>query len=120
MDFHARSARIGENDFDTGAFQRFNENVASEHQRSDFGALFGGGFRCPRRFRGGFLVSCLAHVVSVVAGGEGNKKPTTVSSRGFLSKFWLHTTRPDGVAVYYYDDQAQVDLSDIAEHWHKD
>jgi hypothetical protein len=37
-----------------------------------------------------------------------NKKPTTVSSRGFLSKFYL-TTSADGVVSY--DDDYQSDLS---------
>jgi len=38
---------------------------------------------------------------SVVAGGRGsNKKPTTVASRGFLSKFNLTTTSANGVVSY--------------------
>jgi hypothetical protein len=44
-----------------------------------------------------------------VAAGRGlNKKPTTVSSRGFLSKFYL-TTSADGVVSY--NDDYQSDLS---------
>ncbi|MEO5803265.1 MAG: hypothetical protein ABIR24_07020 [Verrucomicrobiota bacterium] len=31
---------------------------------------------------------------------EINKKPTTVSSRGFLSKVALRATRPNGVVIY--------------------
>ena len=31
---------------------------------------------------------------------EINKKPTTVSSRGFLSKVALSATRPSGVVIY--------------------
>src|SRR4051794_10517950 len=31
---------------------------------------------------------------------EINKKPTTVSSRGFLSKVALSATRPSGIAIY--------------------
>ena len=38
------------------------------------------------------------------------KKPTTVSSRGFLSKLKSHSTSADG-AVSYDDDQQQYDLS---------
>ncbi len=33
-----------------------------------------------------------------VAGGVGNKKPTAVSSRGFLSKTFLTSTITNGVA----------------------
>ncbi|HYG25140.1 MAG TPA: hypothetical protein VEH04_20420 [Verrucomicrobiae bacterium] len=55
----------------------------------------------------------------VLAAARDNKKPTTVSSRGFLSKFFLLPTSTNGVVRYYYDDYAQDCLSDIAEHWHK-
>jgi hypothetical protein len=53
------------------------------------------------------------HPVFVVVAGsrESNKKPTTVSSRGFLSKFCL-TTSANGVVSY--DDQQQSDLSNIS------
>jgi hypothetical protein len=51
-------------------------------------------------------------VFFVVAGSrESNKKPTTVSSRGFLSKFCL-TTSANGVVSY--DDQQQSNLSNIS------
>jgi hypothetical protein len=43
-------------------------------------------------------------------GRRRNKKPTTVSSRGFLSKFCL-TTSADGVVSY--NDYQQSDLSNI-------
>jgi len=47
----------------------------------------------------------------VMAGGRRrNKKPTTVSSRGFLSKFCL-TTSADGVVSY--NDYQQCDMSNI-------
>lgn len=46
----------------------------------------------------------------VVAVAAGNKKPTTVSSRGFLSKFILTTTKTNGVASY---DDDQIDLSNV-------
>jgi hypothetical protein len=45
----------------------------------------------------------------VAAAGQGTKKPTTVSSRGFLSKSNLATTSADGVV--YYNDDCQDDLS---------
>jgi hypothetical protein len=54
---------------------------------------------------------------SVVAGGAGNKKPTTVSSRGILSKFVLITTSTNGVACYY--DDCQFYLPNVFEHWQK-
>jgi len=43
----------------------------------------------------------------------GIKKPTTVASRGFLSKLFRSSTRTNGVA--YYDDQ-QVNLSNFVNH----
>ena len=43
----------------------------------------------------------------------GNKKPTAVSSRGFLSKFSSASTSANGVANY--DDQ-QNDLSNFNYH----
>jgi hypothetical protein len=47
----------------------------------------------------------------LVAGSrESNKKPTTVSSRGFLSKFHLSTSAN---GVVSYDDDYQGDLSNI-------
>jgi len=49
-----------------------------------------------------------------VAGPVVIKKPTTVASRGFLSKLNLTTTSADGVA--YYDDQYQSGLSNVLDH----
>jgi hypothetical protein len=49
---------------------------------------------------------------------EINKKPTTVSSRGFLSKVVLRATRPSGV-VSYDDYQADYDLQRDQIHWAK-
>ena len=44
----------------------------------------------------------------MVAEGRGHKKPTTVSSRGFLLKVSLRTTRPRGIAAYHgYDHQLE-------------
>jgi hypothetical protein len=37
--------------------------------------------------------------------GRKNKKPTTVTSRGFLSKFNLPSTSPGGIAAYHDDYQ---------------
>jgi hypothetical protein len=52
----------------------------------------------------------------VAAASRGsNKKPTTVSSRGFLSKFNLTTTSANGVASYD-DDDCQHDLSVVVQH----
>jgi hypothetical protein len=51
-------------------------------------------------------------IVFLVVGrpGAGIKKPTAVSSRGFLSKFLLPTSTP-GIAEY--DDYQQNDLSNV-------
>jgi hypothetical protein len=52
-----------------------------------------------------------------VAGGRGNKKPTTVASRGFLSKFASSATNPAGVAVGYDDDdRTNINLQRIHLH----
>jgi hypothetical protein len=45
--------------------------------------------------------------------GAGNKKPTTVASRGLLSKSSLVSTSAHGVA---YDDDQQNDLSNQILH----
>jgi hypothetical protein len=52
-------------------------------------------------------------IVFLVVGrpGAGIKKPTAVSSRGFLSKFVLPTTSTLGVAEY--DDYQQNFLSNV-------
>jgi hypothetical protein len=95
VQFHARAARIGENGVDTLPLERFYQNVASQHGRAHLGALLGLG-------RGSFFCRC-AHILLLFSRAVRiNKKPTTVSSRGFLSKSALGSTRTDG-AVYYDD-----------------
>ncbi len=59
VDFHACAAGIGKNDFDAFAFEGFNENVAAEHQRTDFAGR--GGCGLGGRFLG-FGGCCFAHV----------------------------------------------------------
>jgi len=49
-----------------------------------------------------------------VAGGAGNKKPTAVASRGFLSKAFLTSTSANGIACY--DDYYRYYLSNLSEH----
>jgi hypothetical protein len=49
-----------------------------------------------------------------VAGGAGNKKPTAVSSRGFLSKVFLTSTSANGVAND--DDYYRYYLSNLSDH----
>ena len=53
----------------------------------------------------------------MVAEGRGHKKPTTVSSRGFLLKVSLRTTRPRGIAAYYGYDHLLEHYRD-ARHVH--
>jgi len=56
----------------------------------------------------------LNHCFLVVAGHRGlNKKPTTVASRGFLSKFNLTTTSANGVANDNDDDRQNNSLSRV-------
>src|SRR5262245_29007827 len=50
---------------------------------------------------------------------RANKKPTTVASRGFLSKFRLASTSPAGGADNYNDDLQQY-LSNVSNHGFKD
>jgi hypothetical protein len=53
-----------------------------------------------------------------VAGGCGRiKKPTTVASRGFLSKFSSPSTNANGAANY--DDYQQNVLSNTNQHWRR-
>jgi len=49
-------------------------------------------------------------VLRLVPAAAGNKKPTTVASRGCLSKFSLFSTSADG-RVAYDDQQQHYDLS---------
>src|SRR5216684_4745440 len=53
-----------------------------------------------------------------LTGDRGTKKPTAVSSRGFLSKILLFATSANGAACYD-DDQGQNDLSNKTNHWPK-
>ena len=41
VDFHARTARIGKNNFDILTFQRFDEDVPAKFGLADFGAFPG-------------------------------------------------------------------------------
>ena len=67
VNFHARAAGIGEDDFNAFAFEGFDKDVAAPHGWADFGALFGGRFR---RFQfGGF--SDFAHFLFFGCGGSG-------------------------------------------------
>ena len=60
-------------------------------------------------------LSCSCHFWFVAGLSRGsNKKPTTVASRGFLSKFYSASTSPGGIAAYGND--YQNDLSNI--HYH--
>src|SRR4051794_14849292 len=54
----------------------------------------------------------------LLTGGRGIKKPTAVSSRGFLSKISLFATSANGVV--HYDDQNCQDLSNKNNHWARD
>ena len=60
-------------------------------------------------------VTLLIHfLLCVAAGPQANEKPTTVSSRGFLSKFLLSSaTCSHGIA---YDDHRQQNLSNNRIH----
>ena len=111
VEFHARAAGIGENRVHAFAFEAGDE---------DFAALHGAG-RLRRAWRaavlfGGF--NGFAHFVFSVCGWRprvDNKKPTTVASRGFLSKSCSASTSPGGIAGY--DDRDYQDLLNIFNHF---
>jgi hypothetical protein len=48
--------------------------------------------------------------------GRTDKKPTTVASRGFLSKLGSASTSTTGGAGDYYQRESNSDLSNITEH----
>ena len=76
-------------------------------------ARLGAGFA---RLVSGDFVALLIYL-SCFVGRSENKKPTTVASRGFLSKWVLASTSPGGVAIYYDDYQRQgYYLSRLALH----
>src|SRR5262245_61246570 len=85
MQFHARSAGISENCIDPLPFQRLNQDFAAEHGRPYFGTFR----RRTRLHFDGFADSTHRLRLCLVGGPQANEKPTTVSSRGFLSKFLL-------------------------------
>jgi len=58
----------------------------------------------------------MAHNFLLLTGSRGIKKPTAVSSRGFLSKISLFATSAYGV-VTYDDQNCQDDLSNKTNHW---
>jgi hypothetical protein len=67
------------------------------------------------RFAAGVLFAVSVMLLLMCCHGYGwrrgpNKKPTTVSSRGFLSKFKLTTTSANGVAFYNDDDQCNLSV----------
>jgi hypothetical protein len=89
MDFHAGAAGIGKNDLNAFAFEGLDKDVAAEHGRADFGAGLGGGFGFRFGGCGGF-----AHVfLWLWRLAEDNKKPTAITSRGFLLKFQFNKHR---------------------------
>src|SRR5256885_14960324 len=107
MNFHAGAPRVSENGVNSLAFQAGNENLAAGHAGPNFCALGRALLAACGCF--GAHVSC-----AFVTGGRGLiKKPTTVASRGCLSKFCLFSTSANGLVAY--DDQQQFDLSNL---WH--
>ena len=80
MQFHARAARIGKDGINSFPLEGGDQDVAALHGRAHLRPLVRGrGFRFGRR---------LVHGRPAVFGGNRGqtKKPTTVASRGFLSK----------------------------------
>jgi hypothetical protein len=111
VNLHACPSRVSKNDLYALALKGFDENISPIHEWADFSF---GGFLLGRRFGGGGAV--MARSFHFLFGPErlrsfGDKKPTAVTSRGFLFKAYLRTTRtPGGVATryegYYYNCRA--------------
>jgi hypothetical protein len=102
VNFHARSAGVSENGVNSFALKASHKDFAAGHAWADLNRLFS-------RLFSGF--SCFAHMdFSIFWPAVADiKKPTTVASRGCLSKFSLHSTSPCGF-VAYDDDQQQLNL----------
>ena len=110
VDLHTRAAGIGKSDLNGFAFKRFDKDIAAKHSGADFGAFGGLGRGSGFALRSGVFDRFTHTLICVVAVGAGNKKPTAVSSRGFLLKFTL--TRSRGIAGYddnqYYSNLFNV------------
>jgi hypothetical protein len=89
MQFHAGPAGVGENALDSLPFQGADQDVAARHGLADFSF----GRRCL------FWADFCVHII-LAGRPEPNKKPTTASSRGFLSKFALNATSLHGASAY--------------------
>src|SRR5436190_9612896 len=70
----------------------------------------------PRVFVSNVFVDLLIPYTFLIGGGAGNKKPTTVASRGFLPKSVLDSTMPGGCRRYYYHQKNGAKLSNTAKH----
>jgi hypothetical protein len=105
MDFHAGPAGIGENALDPFPFQGADQDVAARHGLAEF--------RLGRL--ASFFADFCVHII--LAGRPGpNKKPTTVASRGFLSKFALNATSLHGAAAYDGGHACQNNLQRTCLH----
>ena len=81
VDLHARASGVGEDDLAALALQCFDKDVAPEHQGSDV-FVASGLIALRRGGRAHMMFPCSWPVV--VSFPVWNKKPTTVSGRGFL------------------------------------
>ena len=107
VDFHAGPTGIGENGVDTFALEACHEDLAAGHCGPEFRLL-------SRVF---FLVLAVVLLICLSCCGHGRgqiKKPTTVASRGFLSKSSSTSTSTNGAVSY--DDYQQDCLPSIVQH----
>src|SRR6266576_3634956 len=95
----------------TSSRSRASTRISRPNMAAPTSARFAGDLPCAAFF---FVISVVLLMLLFLLCGwrrGPNKKPTTVSSRGFLSKSYL-TTSADGVV--FYDDDYQGDLSNMA------
>ena len=82
VQFHAGAAGVGKNGVHILALQRGHEDLATFHGAAEFEAGGGLGFA----LAGGFAHGSLGWAAGGAVGLGERKRPTTVSSRGSLSK----------------------------------
>ena len=85
MELHAGTAGVGKNGVHILALQRGHENLATFHGAAEFATGSGLGFALAA-FAGGFAHGSLGWAAGGAVGLGERKRPTTVSSRGSLSK----------------------------------
>jgi hypothetical protein len=99
VEFHAGATRVGKNGVNTFTFQSSHQDITAAHG----GAYFGFVIRIGTAVRSRIFRYRFTHCTSVIFGWPVNqaynKKPTTVASRGFLSKVSLNFDKPGRLPI---------------------